>query len=245
MKFIFVWIMIIAATYGFVQEPVPQLPQDPPKFDLDQYQFGMLERGAKWTPETTPETQKIQDGHMANIKRMAEMGKLVAAGPMVGNGDLRGIFIFKASSLKEAESLAAQDPAIQAGRLRLRLMNWWAPKGIGVRLLAEIKSNPNPKYTMAPYYLAFLKKGPEWTATSSPETLRLQTAHLWDIRRKLDARNYVSAGPLESDVQLGIFVIAAESVEQAMTIAQSDPAVKAGRFVIEMHTWYVASEVWQ
>lgn len=220
-----------------------QVPANPPKFDLDLYQFGMLEKGPKWTAESTPETQKIQQGHMANINSMAREGKLVAAGPMVGDGDLRGIFVFRVGSIEEAEALAAKDPAIIAGRLKLNFTNWMAPKGIGRKSLDELKNNPNPKYTMARHYLVFLRKGPKWTAAGSPE---LQNTHLWDIRRNLDSGKYVAAGPLEAkDDRLGILVIAADSPEAARAIAEADPAVKAGRLTVEMHTWFVAKETWQ
>ena len=36
------------------------------------YYLVLLHRGSAWTPEKTPETQKIQEGHMANIQRLAE-----------------------------------------------------------------------------------------------------------------------------------------------------------------------------
>ena len=61
-----------------------------------------LTRGEKWTPEKTPATEEIQKGHMANINKLAEMKKLVAAGPFGDNGRLRGIFVFRVASLDEA-----------------------------------------------------------------------------------------------------------------------------------------------
>src|SRR5262245_12763054 len=69
------------------QDP-PKAENKPPQFDNEQYQFGLLSRGPKWTAENTPEIQKIQEGHMANINRMAQLGKLIAAGPVIDNGDL-------------------------------------------------------------------------------------------------------------------------------------------------------------
>ena len=219
--------------------------QEEPKFYLDQYQFGLLKRGPKWTAESTPETQKIQEGHMANINRMAKLGKLLAAGPMMDNGDLRGIFIFKAASVEEAKALAADDPAIKSGRLALEVLVWWGPKGIGAKLQEEMKTNPNPKYTMTRYYLALLGKGPKWSAEVSPENQKLQSDHLWNVRKMMDAKTFAAAGPFagKSDL-LGIFVIAANSPEEAKTIAESDPAVKAGHLAVEMHPWFVAKEVW-
>lgn len=223
----------------------PKTESKPPQFDLEVYQFGLLKRGPKWTSESTPETQKIQEGHMANINRMAKLGKLVAAGPMADNGDLRGIFIFKASSVDEAKALAAEDPAVKAGRLVIDVHLWWGPKGIGASIAEEMKKNAEPKYTMTRYYLALLGKGPKWTAQVSPENQKLQLDHLWNVRRMMDAKTFAAAGPFDSRGDLrGMFVIAAGSMEEAKAIAEADPAVKAGHLSVELHPWWVAKEVW-
>jgi uncharacterized protein YciI len=94
------------------------------------YVFGLLVRGPKSTREQTEETKKIQEGHMANINRLAEMGKLVLAGPFVDGGDRRGVFIFKVDSLSEAQALTDTDPAVIAGRLKIVLYRWSVPKGM-------------------------------------------------------------------------------------------------------------------
>jgi len=94
------------------------------------YIFGLLVRGPKWTKEQTEETNKIQAGHMANINRLAEAGKLVLAGPFYGDGDRRGVFIFKVDSLAEAQALTDTDPAVIAGRLKIELHRWSVPKGM-------------------------------------------------------------------------------------------------------------------
>jgi len=92
--------------------------------------LAFLTRGAKWTPEQTPQTEEIQKGHMANIIRLAETKKLVVAGPFGDDGTLRGIFVFKVASLEEARTLAETDPAVQAGRLALDIHPWQVPEGI-------------------------------------------------------------------------------------------------------------------
>ena len=92
--------------------------------------FAFLTRGEKWTPERTPATEEIQKGHMANINRLAEMKKLVAAGPFGDNGSLRGIFVFRVGSLEEARALTATDPAVQAGRLAMDIHQWMVPEGV-------------------------------------------------------------------------------------------------------------------
>jgi len=92
--------------------------------------FTFLTRGEKWTPEKTPATEEIQKGHMANINRLAEMKKLIAAGPFGDDGRLRGIFVFRVGSLEEAKALTATDPAVQAGRLAMEIHTWMVPEGV-------------------------------------------------------------------------------------------------------------------
>lgn len=92
--------------------------------------LAFLVRGDKWTPEKTPETEAIQKAHLANIGKLAEMKKLVVAGPFGDNGTLRGIFVFRVNSIEEARELAATDPAVQAGRLALQIHPWIVPEGI-------------------------------------------------------------------------------------------------------------------
>jgi uncharacterized protein YciI len=218
----------------------------PPQFDLDQYQFAILKRGPKWSAEQTPEVKELMAGHMANIQKMGSLGKLMAAGPM-GKNDLglAGIFIFKAASMEEAKTLAAADPAIKAGRLGIDYCIWMGPKGLGAKFNEEYRKDPNTKVTMTKYYLAMLKKGEKWIGQNTPELQKIQLGHLWHIRRMLDNKQYLTAGPFggHPDV-LGILVIAADSLDAAKAIAETDPAVKAGQHRVEYVEWYVAKEVW-
>jgi uncharacterized protein YciI/uncharacterized damage-inducible protein DinB len=226
------------------QQSQPKAETKPPQFDTEQYQFGLLTRGPKWTAENTPEVQKIQEGHMANINKMAQMGKLFAAGPILDNGDLRGIFIFRAASIDEAKTLASEDPAIKAERLKLEILPWLGSKGIGVKAMEESKKNPDMKWTMKKYHLAILKRGPQ-TAQPAAEAQKILLDHLRNIRRMMDEGKMLVAGPFMTDADLGgICVFNTESAEEAKAWAESDPLVKAGRFTVEIHPWLVAKEVW-
>jgi uncharacterized protein YciI len=67
---------------------------------------------------------------MAHIRKMSEAGELVAAGPFLQEHQLRGIFVFKLGSLDAAKAVAAQDPAVQAGRLVLDIHPWYVAEGV-------------------------------------------------------------------------------------------------------------------
>jgi len=70
--------------------------------------------------ETLPESRvmELQQGHMANIQRLAAQGSLRAAGPFAGGG---GIFILTGESIDGVQDTLKSDPAIAAGRFRLEI----------------------------------------------------------------------------------------------------------------------------
>jgi uncharacterized protein YciI len=100
--------------------------------DFKTVYFGFLKKGPnrKEGDDKTPEVQELQKAHLANIVRLAEMKKLVMAGPFGDDGDLRGIFVFRVDSLKEAQDLAATDPMIKIDRLKIELYSWQVPTGV-------------------------------------------------------------------------------------------------------------------
>ena len=103
----------------------------PPAQPLKQvtYYFTFLRRGPAWTAQRTPETEKLQAAHMANINAMAKTGKLVIAGPFDNAGEYAGVFVFKVATLDEAKALAESDPAVKAGRLKVDTHPWLVAEG--------------------------------------------------------------------------------------------------------------------
>jgi uncharacterized protein YciI len=96
---------------------------------LKQYYFVMLVKGPHRDDIDSLSLAKIQEGHMANINKMAESGKLQIAGPFGDDGNWRGIFIFDAATEEEVKELLKNDPAIQSGRLAYEIHPWWTMPG--------------------------------------------------------------------------------------------------------------------
>jgi len=93
-------------------------------YGMHHYVMAFLKAGPNRDQDSTTAAE-IQKAHMANIKRLAEEGKLVVAGPFEDDGELRGIFIFDVATVDEAKTLTATDPAVQAGRLIMELHPWY------------------------------------------------------------------------------------------------------------------------
>ncbi|HPI37262.1 MAG TPA: hypothetical protein PK397_04880 [Ignavibacteriaceae bacterium] len=79
-------------------------------------------------------------GHLDNISRLADEGKLVVAGPLGKNDNAyRGIFILNVSTLEEANKLLLTDPAIQENLLKAELYNWYGSAALPQYLEAADK----------------------------------------------------------------------------------------------------------
>ncbi len=93
-------------------------------YGMKRYVMAFLKRGPNRETDEKKATE-LQRAHMENIKRLAEEGKLILAGPFFGTGDLRGIYVFDVETVEEAEALTNTDPAIQAGSLEMELIPWY------------------------------------------------------------------------------------------------------------------------
>jgi uncharacterized protein YciI len=102
----------------------------PPKedgYEMKQYFFVMLLEGKNRTQDSAT-AAKIQEGHLANINRLAALGKIMVAGPFGDRGNWKGLFIFDASSKEEVEQMLKTDPAVSSGRLDYDIRPWWTAK---------------------------------------------------------------------------------------------------------------------
>ena len=65
-------------------------------------------------------------GHMANIGRLAEEGKLALAGPFMQDpAGWRGLFVFAVTDIEEAKALVATDPVIVHGEMVADYHPWY------------------------------------------------------------------------------------------------------------------------
>lgn len=100
-------------------------------------------------------------------------------------------------------------------------------------------------YGMKTYVMAFLKAGPN-RSQDSTTAANLQRAHLDNIKRLAKEGKLVLAGPFLDDGPVrGIYIFNVATVEEAEALTNSDPAIQAGRLVMELHPWYGSAAMMQ
>lgn len=80
------------------------------------YVLVILKTGPHRVPDG-PGRDEMFKGHFANMKRLAEAGKLVVAGPFEDKTEWRGMFLFAVDTQEEAAQLVATDPVIKSGEM--------------------------------------------------------------------------------------------------------------------------------
>jgi uncharacterized protein YciI len=93
-------------------------------------------------------------------------------------------------------------------------------------------------YGMHKYVMAFLKTGPT-QITDKAKAAEIQKAHLKNIMKLASDGKLVVAGPFmdRGDVE-GIFIFNVPTVEEAKTLTETDPAIKAGVLTMELRPFY-------
>jgi len=131
MKSILLLVFIITAFPALSQEEKREfeVKEGDTTFIMKKYFLCIYLRGDQSTKYTKEELAEIQKGHLANINKYAEEGKINIAGPFGDDTEKRGILIFDVESIEEAEKILAEDPAVKAGRLKYELHPWWGAKG--------------------------------------------------------------------------------------------------------------------
>ncbi len=95
-------------------------------------------------------------------------------------------------------------------------------------------------YLMKQYYMCFLKEGPK-RDQNPEEAAIIQENHLAHLAQLGAERKICLAGPFADDSGIqGVVIYSTPTYEEAVTLANADPAVKAGRLVVEIHPFWAA-----
>jgi uncharacterized protein YciI len=107
-------------------------------------------------------------------------------------------------------------------------------------LLAQNKQKADPASQIKQFWLVLLKKGPIRNQDSLTAA-KIQAGHMANITRLYEAGTLKVAGPFaEETLAQGLFIFDCSNKSELESLLQTDPAIKTGRLVAEIHPWYTA-----
>lgn len=117
----------------FNQELATSLGAD--QYGMKAYTIVMLTTGSTKV-EDKATMGELMKGHMTNIGKLADEGKIVVAGPFLEKNkeNYRGMFIFNTKSKEEAEQWVKTDPAVKAGVFSYEIFPWYGSAALPLYL---------------------------------------------------------------------------------------------------------------
>lgn len=104
------------------------------EYGMKSYVLVILKTGTNKT-DNKAVIDSLFRGHMDNIGKLVESGKLIVAGPLQKNDkSYRGIFILNVKTLEEANKLLDTDPAIKAKLLEAESFVWYGSAALPMYL---------------------------------------------------------------------------------------------------------------
>lgn len=198
------------STFGFAQQ---------------QPQYVVVFLNKKADAEVLPKEQvdKLMEGHMANINRLAKEKKLLAAGPFDGGG---GLFILNTTSLDEARQWIQTDPGVQAKRWNIEILPY-KPRVGSVCPVSE-------PYEMVSYeFIRFDAIVSKFTAQDFPQILQQHDAYL----KTITATGNVVTDAMFGNRDGGILIIKGNLQKE---VIEADPAVQQELLTIQIKKLWIA-----
>jgi len=185
--------------------------------------FVFLNKKGDATQLPKEQNDKIMEGHMANINRLAKEGKLVAAGPFDGGG---GIFIFKSNSIEDVKDWLSTDPGVQANRWNIEILPYQPRYGSACAV-----SEP---YEMVSYhFIRYISNLTKYNIQDAPDTFRKHDEYL---KKVIQTGNVIAEG-IFGEREGGILVLKGELQKE---VIENDPSINEGLFQIEFKKLYIA-----
>jgi uncharacterized protein YciI len=187
------------------------------------YVFVFLHKRTDKAELPKEQVDKIMEGHLANINKMAKEGHLLAAGPFEGGG---GIFVFNSTSMNDVTEWMKPDPGIQADRWKVEML-LYTPRFGSVCAVKE-------PYEMTMYsFVRYIPNIAKFNVQEAPEIFGKHDDYLKEIKK---TGNVIAEGTFGEN-EGGILIMKGD-VQPA--VVEQDPAVREGLLELVSKKLYVA-----
>jgi uncharacterized protein YciI len=202
--------------------------------EMTTYQMVLLKKGSTPPPVDPGVQQKMQDEHLSRLADLNRKRVNLLYGPVLAESDIAGIAVLDVTTADEAKKAFADDPFVRAGVMVPEVHPWYGPKNWFQVPPSYDVMQPS---TLEPLVLGFLKRGPN-TSQDKAAAEEIQKGHLAYMESLHAQGKLAVAGPFGDDwAARGIVIYRVPDVAAAKALAAGDPAVKAGRLVLEAWPW--------
>lgn len=137
--FIFLWTSANGQEINSGYDPTVAKALGADDYGMKNYVLVILKTGSKEVEDKVVR-DSLFSGHLQNIRRLAELGKLIVAGPLGKNDNAyRGIFILDVRTFEEAQELLETDITIKEKLLEAELYQWYGAAALPEYLKTQEK----------------------------------------------------------------------------------------------------------
>lgn len=169
------------------------------------YTFVFLHKKVQTDSISKDALAKLMEGHLANMGRLAQEKKLLAAGPFDGGG---GIFILNTTSEKEAKEWLSTDPGIQAKRWDVEILPY-------TPIVGSVCPVTEP-YEMTSYHFIRL------SLKEKSKGKKIQNAYQLTVKKFLEGKDLVTHGKFGTGDEIVIIRNSEDSKTLDDTIVKAD-----------------------
>ena len=174
---------------------------------------------------STEQVESLQAAHLQNISKLADEGKLLAAGPFDTGG---GFFVIHTDNIEKVKEIIGTDPAIAANRYIIEVY----PFSIRINDLCGAKK----PYEMVTYQFVRLTADSSFSGDMN-QMVRDNRLFMGNLANENDF--VITQGAFDNDNN-GILILDLPTSEEAVQIIQQHPAVKAGQLKYEVKPVWMA-----
>jgi uncharacterized protein len=219
---------LAALTLAVAFVPAPSRAAQDSTPQMKTYQMVFL-RAAPHPPAGTVDTPEMQKAHVDRLVELTAQRVSLVSGPFLDDTDLRGIVVLDVPDAAAALKIFAEDAYVKAGLMVAEVKPWLGPK--------DGFHPPSEPHELERFVFGFLMSGPNRNQ-SEAEAAEIQKGHLAYLAELGKQGKLVLAGPFLDDSNWrGVVIYRVATVAEAQQLAAGDPAVKAGRLVLNAKPW--------